>query len=139
MAEQRFELGRGAVQKLFLVLGILALPASVLMLTGHQWGTGAGMLLGGGLMIALAWWLPATLIIGDDALHLERRRGTQRIAWSELSKAAWTSAPGAAALAADNWVLTITGAQGQQLVLSGPMVGKQHAEVKAALTKRLPA
>jgi hypothetical protein len=54
MSEQRFEIGRGGAQKMFLVLGFLALPGSILMLSGHEWGTGIGMLLGGGLMLAIA-------------------------------------------------------------------------------------
>ncbi len=124
---------------MFLVLGFLALPGSILMLSGHEWGTGIGMLLGGGLMLAIAFWLPGTLIIDDDAISIERQRGSQRLAWREISKAAWTRSPGVAELATDNWVLTITGRDEKQLVLSGPMVGKQHAEVRAALAKRLPS
>jgi hypothetical protein len=88
----------------------------------------------------LCIWMPGVLRLDESGLEIQRRRGTQRLQWSDINQAVWTGAGGVAGLAVDSWVRTLHGqANGKrtQAVLSGPMVEGQK-EVRARLTARFP-
>jgi hypothetical protein len=136
-----FKIGRGGIFYMFAGLAVAGIAGGVAMAAGGEWGLGAALLIGGGFSAMLCIWMPGVLRLDESGLEIQRRRGTQRLQWSEVDRATWTSARGSAVeRAVDRWVLTLDGrSNGKRttVVLSGPMLERQR-EVRELLAARFP-
>lgn len=134
-----FEVGRGGVFYFFVLISAGGILAAAGLAAAGDW-LWALALLGGGLSAAATCvWMPGVLTLDDAGIEIRRRRGSQRLLWSDIDRVVWVSADGIAALASDNWVLTLSGktdGKNTTMILSGPMVKRQH-EARQLLEARL--
>jgi hypothetical protein len=133
-------MGRGGFRFLFLFVAVAGLPMSILVATKREWLLAVGMLAGGVMAALIYVWMPGVLRLDESGLEIQRRRGSQRLQWADIDQVIWSGTGGVAALAIDNWVLTLKGrANGKPttVTLSGPMLERQK-EARQLLAARFP-